>query len=332
MRDKKIDFLKGFAIILVVLGHVVQYGHPNYNENIVYKLIYSFHMPLFMFLSGWVMNYSLKKDFVLSVFMKKRFIQLMVPFITWAILGSLYRSLSSKTIIDISSFIHSFTAHFLRPEHGLWYCWVLFFACMIHGIIYRLTKNGGTGVLIVVALVLLVLPLPNIFGLHNLQKLLVFYTAGYVINKNKYSSSTTCNVIGAVLWSISVFIVFIRGHRFIFDENLIVARYEFLLINRLVLTLIAGTWIYVLFVVAKRIKQTDHIEMLGRYSMDLYVLQGFPTVLVTKMQHLIASSIIMDVVFTLVYAGILIMGLFFFSKYVIRKNKHLSLLLLGSRR
>ena len=49
-------------------------------------------------------------------------------------------------------------------------------------------------------------------------------------------------------------------------------------------------------------------------------------------QHLIASSIIMDVVFTLVYAGILIMGLFFFSKYVIRKNKHLSLLLLGSRR
>ncbi|ROT03695.1 hypothetical protein ED388_12660 [Muribaculaceae bacterium Isolate-007 (NCI)] len=46
-----IDCLKGFAIFLVVLGHVVQ----NYNlmDSWIFRIIYSFHMPLFMFMSGY---------------------------------------------------------------------------------------------------------------------------------------------------------------------------------------------------------------------------------------------------------------------------------------
>ena len=46
-----IDKLKGFAIILVVMGHVLEWGMgiSDSPANLFYS---SFHMPLFMFLSG----------------------------------------------------------------------------------------------------------------------------------------------------------------------------------------------------------------------------------------------------------------------------------------
>ena len=47
------DNIKGILIILVVLGHV---AHPVHNENpvlsAVFDIIYLFHMPLFVFMSG----------------------------------------------------------------------------------------------------------------------------------------------------------------------------------------------------------------------------------------------------------------------------------------
>lgn len=52
-RIDYIDRMKGMAIFLVVMGHV--YGMVfNQGEDITYKWISSFHMPLFMFLSGLV--------------------------------------------------------------------------------------------------------------------------------------------------------------------------------------------------------------------------------------------------------------------------------------
>ena len=52
-RINYIDRLKGLAILLVVMGHV--YGMAlDLTETIVYRVIASFHMSLFMFLSGLV--------------------------------------------------------------------------------------------------------------------------------------------------------------------------------------------------------------------------------------------------------------------------------------
>ena len=50
---KRLDFIdvaKGIGIILVVLGHCMAYGC----QNRLFTMIYSFHMPLFFFLSGFL--------------------------------------------------------------------------------------------------------------------------------------------------------------------------------------------------------------------------------------------------------------------------------------
>lgn len=47
-RVKWIDYLKGFAILLMVIGHYQ--GTPTFLN----VWIYAFHMPLFFFLSGYL--------------------------------------------------------------------------------------------------------------------------------------------------------------------------------------------------------------------------------------------------------------------------------------
>lgn len=51
-RDTFLDFAKGIAIFLVVLGHVLEKSMEQRNG--VYHFIYLFHMPFFFMLSGYL--------------------------------------------------------------------------------------------------------------------------------------------------------------------------------------------------------------------------------------------------------------------------------------
>lgn len=48
------DSLKGWLMILVILGHAIQtIMLEDCNNDHVWNIIYSFHMPAFMAVSGW---------------------------------------------------------------------------------------------------------------------------------------------------------------------------------------------------------------------------------------------------------------------------------------
>ncbi len=51
------DNLKGLLILLVVFGHLIE-RIPNGTQGFVYKFIYLFHMPLFVFSSGFLSSFS----------------------------------------------------------------------------------------------------------------------------------------------------------------------------------------------------------------------------------------------------------------------------------
>lgn len=84
-RYYEFDNLKGFAIILVIFGHALQYviGTEYAYDNILYRLIYSFHMPLFMMISGFFFYNSLSRSFV-EVF-KSKFIFILLPCLIWSL-------------------------------------------------------------------------------------------------------------------------------------------------------------------------------------------------------------------------------------------------------
>lgn len=77
VRDQNLDIAKGIGILLVVWGHC---------SLIWFDEIYSFHMPLFFFLSGCVLNISKPyKDIV-----KRKANQLLIPYIFFVFLSCLF--------------------------------------------------------------------------------------------------------------------------------------------------------------------------------------------------------------------------------------------------
>lgn len=63
-RVEWLDIAKAYAIICVLIGHSIQYGSGSgneYSDLFIDKFIYSFHLPLFMLISGYVFTYSVNK-------------------------------------------------------------------------------------------------------------------------------------------------------------------------------------------------------------------------------------------------------------------------------
>lgn len=91
---EKIDIARGIAVLLVIMGHGISDIYLSSMETYtiagkwIFDLIYSFHMPLFVFLSGYC-NYkvvSLKDKGSRAIFLNRRFQRLMVPYLVWGVL------------------------------------------------------------------------------------------------------------------------------------------------------------------------------------------------------------------------------------------------------
>lgn len=70
-----LDIAKAICIILVVVGHYMPDNSPMWYV-MLNKVIYTFHMPLFMFVSGYV-YIATKKDISYGSFLMKKVKRLM---------------------------------------------------------------------------------------------------------------------------------------------------------------------------------------------------------------------------------------------------------------
>lgn len=84
-RIEYIDIAKGIGIILIVLGHVLKNGFLR-------QYSYSFHVPLFFFLSG--LTYKFKNDKKI----KKKIIRIYIPYIVFSIISILVFFLLGKIV------------------------------------------------------------------------------------------------------------------------------------------------------------------------------------------------------------------------------------------
>lgn len=100
-ETKRIDWIdaaKGFAILLVMMGH----SDP---PEVVMTWLYTFHVPLFFFLSGYVFKIKNGENFL--SFVRRKIFTLVVPMILFSIVSILIdviyycAILQSKSIISI---------------------------------------------------------------------------------------------------------------------------------------------------------------------------------------------------------------------------------------
>lgn len=83
-----LDLLKFFTIFLVIWGHVILYCRPNeedgWTDSQTLIWIYSFHMPLFMMVTGLIYAMTFKHGFLTTI--KKKFRQLLLPALTFGLI------------------------------------------------------------------------------------------------------------------------------------------------------------------------------------------------------------------------------------------------------
>ena len=116
-RDYRIDTLKGFLIILVVVGHVItMLDNSNVLNHALMGLIYIFHMPLFILVSGYLTKSPDSHD---SKAMWSGVLRILVPLLIFH-------------LIYCASSVHLYGGSYLKvlksfPNSILWYLMSLIF-------------------------------------------------------------------------------------------------------------------------------------------------------------------------------------------------------------
>lgn len=193
-RLREIDLAKGIGIILVVAGHLVAGSPPRGNEwFLTFKgLLYSFHMPFFMYLSGYVYYYSGRYQVGRSEypgFVWKLTKRLLVPFLALGLI-----TLIGKIVFSKFMYVDNPPAglwegvlqmiYFTRwsPATAIWYLFVLYVYSVLMPLVGR--RFGMLyPVLLVAALLLWIYPLPpRIYG-DRVSEFLLFFVLGMVACK-----------------------------------------------------------------------------------------------------------------------------------------------------
>ena len=177
-RYEWLDISKGIAILLVVLGHAIQYYlYPiDYADSLSYRVIYSFHMPFFFFLSGLSSGFS-NNPFFNKDNLKKKIKRLMIPYVAWGLIylpaNLLYKGWSTNLMTDL----------FMNPPRfGLWYLYSLFFIWLFHTCILSITDKGKIRFVLYIFLYLLLLILASVLHgegcINEISKYFIFYVIG----------------------------------------------------------------------------------------------------------------------------------------------------------
>lgn len=172
-KDLTISTARGIAIILVVYGHVIQRSMASAGAdfflNPAFKVVYAFHMPLFFLISGYLMALSLSRRSISEVF-KSRCARLLVPYLSWSILGVLTNYVLGSPV-DIADQL------FLHPV--IWFLFALFVLSGLLLCSIALEKRLGLIAFVIVYGAVWAVPYNGYCVLYFIKWFYLFFMAGY---------------------------------------------------------------------------------------------------------------------------------------------------------
>ena len=195
-RSPYLDIIKAILIILVIIGHSIQYGSGStylekqlFFNNYLFKFIYSFHMPLFIMISGYLSYNSLNKNSLKETFISK-FKSLIIPLFFWTIIPFIINLEFYSIIESLKLFIAVFSTN-------LWFLWSLFYINILVKLINKYFKDN---IFIYILSFLITFILPNTFVIKyfniqfSLYSFLYFYfLIGYFYKK--YNLEDKLNIL-----------------------------------------------------------------------------------------------------------------------------------------
>ncbi len=214
-RHEDLDRLKGVAIFLVVLGHLVSRDPPEDAQWYVdlRETIYLFHMPLFMFLSGLILAYTRKPIETLAdygSYLKSKFIRLMPAYLGFSGLVFLGKAACGRFMHVDNPVVstNDYLMVLIKPHASfcayLWYIYVLFIFYAFAPLLYRLTRNRIEWIL-PACLAVHFLDVTRYFALSGIAEYCLVFTLGCLAGDHYERYSRWVDRYGA--WFVTPFLV-----------------------------------------------------------------------------------------------------------------------------
>jgi fucose 4-O-acetylase-like acetyltransferase len=188
-RRLDLDRAKGLGILLVVIGHLVARNSPRDNDwYIALKhALYHFHMPFFMYLSGYVVFLTGAARITPAQwpdFTSRRMYRLLLPFVLFGLV-ILFGKLVAADFMQVDNLPGSVGQGLQglvwdtdsSPAESVWYLMVLFALSVLTPPLLWLLR-GRAALLLVLALVLYILPVPHVMYLDRVARYMGFFLMG----------------------------------------------------------------------------------------------------------------------------------------------------------
>lgn len=312
IRVSYIDQLKGVAILLVVLGHVI--GYNNCEDSFLWRFIYSFHMPLFMFISGYIaqMTFGIKNFSwdEISSFIIKKFRTLLLPMVTWGIVIPFFFLRSTVE----NSFIDYLLNYIKMWGGGLWFFATLFFLSalfLLYRWIIKLISSKSIIVdyvilsflFVLIVLLYKYLPKDEIYseGIRSIFSYFMFYFLGTIVCRQIKLRNLVLDNDLFFVFSFVMFCLLIPS--FVYDMSSM-----FNQLMKIVLSLFA---IPSLFFIVRHVswnRQVDNMfQYFGRESLSIYVTHNGPFAFLLVLSNYVTLSSVDNI---LCFLFLLIFSLF----------------------
>ena len=281
-------FYGGGAIMLVLWGHCLQgcnIDSFNIFQNWMFKIIYSFHMPLFMLISGYLFWKSRNKK--LKDIIIRRIVTIGIPFLVWNTLLYFRKVVILHEELSIMKYLQSI-------RYGIWFLQSIFIITIEVAIIIKIAERINGKVLVFRNFFLICVALGNLFidgiiGVHT-ANLFVPFVVGYLYAERKFDGKREINLnkLFLVCSGIVYIILFLFYKEWSFDYisgvNPMTSEYKpyiqmeiniYRWIIGIVGSIVFTEIMQLLYVKYMNLRFVKFVNRIGKDTLQIYVMQCF---------------------------------------------------------
>ena len=206
-RSYILDFLRGFAIYLVVANHL---ANAFWGTNAVTQIIALVHLPLFFVISGYLFNMSRKRKSMKEIIVNK-LKTLLWPYVAWSSIALVVAIITNRSL-DVM-FINNEISEIFFYGRSVWFLLTLFLVEVFFVVSFAVTdKLEGIAKLAlfiaIYALVCVLLP-DAIFQLNKFKVYSVYFAIGLILNEYDTIFKKIYEVVKR--WYVVYFVAFVAG-------------------------------------------------------------------------------------------------------------------------
>ena len=332
-RNDYIDFIKGIAILLVLVGHTIQYCYGadyfvqgTYFGNPIFKFIYSFHMPLFMAVSGFLLQQTLSHRAELEV-AKRRLRHLGLPILSFGVLAFAIK----WTVHPVFDIIGCAKELLLTCVGNLWFLWALLYNQLL--LLFIRCMGDKVWMYVLAGVLIYVMP-DNSYVPARYTFLYPFLVVGYMTGKytlNRIYAGKKRMVISASMLMLYISALYSTRTLFANVWGLGMLGGVLHTVMRQLIAFFALGWILpILYGVCKVCSAKCIVRLVmnvGQNSLSIYYFQTLIFILVSRVCHLLPSFGLWGV---FIGGAIITSECFLLARWS-RRNRITRLLVLGEK-